>query len=197
MGGVGVAIGPDVVDVLVEDHRQIEELLQQAAQRDDPAVVDDGGRLVSVCIAELARHFTVEEEYVYPVVRELVPRGDRLAGDALVHNREAEVVMKRLERCPADSPDCLPLITDLLGRLHEHTVETEAGMFPALRRRCAPDQLDHLAGVVEMAKRTAPTHAHPGVPHNPPWNQILTPGVGLVDRVRDAFTGRPTTPEQM
>jgi hypothetical protein len=36
----------------------------------------------------------------------------------------------------------------------------------------------------------APTRPHPFAPDKPPMNKILTAGAGLVDRMRDALTGR-------
>ena len=38
----------------------------------------------------------------------------------------------------------------------------------------------------------APARPHPSAPDKPPANKIPGPGVGLVDRMRDALTGRNT-----
>jgi hypothetical protein len=38
----------------------------------------------------------------------------------------------------------------------------------------------------------APTHPHPSAPDKPPANKLLAPGAALVDRMRDALTGRQT-----
>ncbi len=182
-----MTVGPDVVDVLIDDHREIERLIAEIAQ--------DGGhdeRWLSVSVAELTRHLTVEEEYVYPLVREVVPHGDRMAGDAVTLDEEAEQLMRRLEDAGG-----APTVAQLEDVVRRHVELTEAHLFPALRASVAPDQLDHLAGVVQMAKRTAPTHPHPGAPQAPPWNQILAPGIGLVDRVRDALKGRATKREDL
>ena len=42
------------------------------------------------------------------------------------------------------------------------------------------------------SKKMAPTRPHPSAPDRPPANKILGPGVGLIDRMRDALTGRNT-----
>ncbi|MBB1246923.1 hemerythrin domain-containing protein, partial [Streptomyces durbertensis] len=34
------------------------------------------------------------------------------------------------------------------------------------------------------------TRPHPGMPDKPPANRLLAPGAGLVDRARDALSGR-------
>lgn len=39
-------------------------------------------------------------------------------------------------------------------------------------------------------KKIAPTRPHPAAPDRPPVNKIMNPLTGLVDRMRDALTGR-------
>ena len=191
-----MALGPDLVDVLVGDHRVIDRLLSTvAADGAGDAPADTGDRHLSMTIAELARHITIEEDYLYPLVREIAPGGDVMAATGLSQADDAEQLMKRLERAPRDVTRTA-LVNDLAEVLRGHVEATEHDVFPALRRTYPPDQLAHLAGVVEMARRTAPTRAHPGAPSTPPWNQILTPGIGLVDKVRDALTGRRTKPDR-
>ncbi|MFY7066141.1 hypothetical protein ACOQFV_09790 [Nocardiopsis changdeensis] len=36
----------------------------------------------------------------------------------------------------------------------------------------------------------APTRPHPGAPDTPPADRLLAPGAGLIDRMRDALSGR-------
>jgi hypothetical protein len=43
---------------------------------------------------------------------------------------------------------------------------------------------------VRRAKKMAPTRPHPSAPDTPPANKLLAPGTGLVDRLRDALSGR-------
>jgi hypothetical protein len=191
-----MAIGPDVVDVLLDDHREVEGFLQELVAG-APVTDEEADRLLQIAIAELARHLVVEEEYLYPLVDQTLPDGHELAADGLANSHEALLLMKQLEGVPTSGPDRQTLSADLLHVVRRHIHETETVLFPELRRSLTPEQLGHLAGVVEMAKATAPTHAHPGAPHGTPWNQILTPGVGLVDKVRDAVTGRPTRPDQI
>lgn len=46
---------------------------------------------------------------------------------------------------------------------------------------------------MEQAKKLAPTRPHPSAPDHAPLNKLLGPGAGLVDRMREAMSGRPTT----
>lgn len=186
-----MAEDPDLVDVLVADHNELQTLLDAiAGGRDD----DDR---VAVTVAEFVRHAVVEEDYLYPTVREVVPDGDPLAKEALGHSVTAELLAKRIEGSLPGDADRAVLLRNFHDSVVRHVRTTEALLFPQLRQHVTPAQLRLLAGQVELAKRTAPTRPHPHAPRTPPWNQILTPGIGLVDRVRDAMTGRPNKPEQL
>jgi hypothetical protein len=189
-------MGPDLVDVLAADHREFEELLAMVAPNAPEPVVDEDRHLAAT-IAEIVRHTIVEEDYLYPLVDQVVPDGHGAAGTALEQSKRIELLLKQLDRRPSQNPDHDRLLAELTAMIDEHIELTEGHLFPALRHIVEYHQLEHLAGVVEMAKRTAPTHPHPGAPHDPPWNLILTPGIGLVDRVRDAMTGRVTKPDKL
>jgi Hemerythrin HHE cation binding domain len=184
-----MAIEPDLVDVLTDDHHELETMLDTLGD------ANDAGQL-AVTIAELVRHIVVEEDYLYPPVRESVPGGDRLAADASADSEHAEWLAKRLEGAVLDEVDRRVLLRDLAEVLQRHVQVTESQMFPALRQALSPGQLRQLAGQAEMAKRTAPTRPHPRAPHTQPWSLIVTPGIGLVDRIRDVMTERPTRPDQ-
>lgn len=181
----------DVVDVLVADHDELQSLLDELT-----AGADDDER-VAVTVAEFVRHAVVEEDYLYPAVRELVPDSYPLAKEAMAHSEAAERLAKTIEGSLPGDAERAVLLRNFHDSVARHVRITEALLFPQLRQHCPPGQLRQLAGQVEMAKRTAPTRPHPHAPRTPPWNQLLTPGIGLVDRVRDAMTGRPTKPDQL
>jgi hypothetical protein len=78
-------------------------------------------------------------------------------------------------------------LTTLLG---EHVANEESRLFPQLAAAVDQERLLELGDKVESAKRAAPTRPHPAARDRPPLNKILGPGTALVDRVRDALTGR-------
>jgi len=57
---------------------------------------------------------------------------------------------------------------------------------------CDGAELTELGKKFERAKKMAPTRPHPSAPDKPPANKILGPGVGLIDRMRAALSGRNT-----
>ncbi|MFD7135047.1 hemerythrin domain-containing protein [Streptomyces sp. NPDC059894] len=180
--------GGNVVDELVTDHREVEELFGKIEAL--PSGHKDRKPRADQVTMELVRHSVAEEAYLYPAVREYVPGGDAIADKELEDHAKAEQIMKDLEGCEAGDPEFDRLIRMLMTEIRDHVADEEANLFPRLRAACSPDALDELGDKVRQAKKTAPTRPHPAAPDKPPANKMLAPGVGLVDRMRDALTGR-------
>jgi hemerythrin superfamily protein len=177
--------GGNVIDELMTDHREVEELFGKIEAL--PSGHKDRKMYADQVTMELVRHSVAEEAYLYPAVREHVAGGNTLADKELEDHAEAEQIMKDLESCAADDPQFDRLARMLMTEIREHIADEEGNLFPRLRSACPADALDDL---VRMAKKTAPTRPHPSAPDKPPANKMLAPGVGMVDRMRDALSGR-------
>lgn len=185
----------DMIDILVADHREVEELFQELERP-----VAEGQRLeqlLTVAIAELVRHSVAEEIYLYPATREVLPDGDEIADREIADHSEAEETMKRLEDLKPGVPEFRIELESLISTVREHIADEEENLFPRLRQACSPQQLADLGKKVERAKQIAPTRPHPSSPSTPPANMLLAPGAGLVDRIRDALSRRPTSPDEV
>lgn len=180
--------GGDVVEELKTDHREVEELFGRIEQL--PSGHVQRKEYADLVTIELVRHSVAEEAYLYPAVREHVRDGDALAERELEDHAEAERTMKDLERCEADDPEFDRLIAQLMTQIRQHVRDEESNLFPRLSEACSVEMLEELGEKVRMAKKTAPTRPHPAAPSKPPANKLLAPGLGLVDRMRDAMTGR-------
>ena len=182
----------DIVDVLTTDHRAVEELFDRllADGTTSPRFRRD---MVDVLIAELMRHATAEEQYLYPAVRRHLPDGAELADRELVEHAQAEALMSRLMDTDAEDPLFDTLIGQLALDVRQHVHEEETALFPRLRATVDPATLVALGTEILGAKMVAPTRPHPAGPHHPPVNRIAGPVMGLVDRAVDSLTDRPTT----
>ncbi|CAM03446.1 hemerythrin HHE cation binding domain-containing protein [Saccharopolyspora erythraea NRRL 2338] len=178
----------DLVDVLIQDHRDVESAfgeyerggLTTEARRD----------LVDHIITELVRHSVAEEQHLYPAAREHLPDGDRIADHEIREHADAESVMKQIEGLDPDSADFDRLVRKLISEIRHHIEDEESDLFPRLRDVCSPQYLQEMGDKIVQAKKIAPTRPHPGAPDRPPANKLLDPGVGMIDRIRDALTGR-------
>ncbi|NUR91271.1 MAG: hemerythrin domain-containing protein [Nonomuraea sp.] len=183
----------DVIAVLVKDHREVEQMfaeLEALRGRADDRSYEQAKTLAEQVVIELVRHSVAEEEHLYPAVREEVPGGEELVEEEIAEHAGAEETMKRLEALHPSEAEFWPTLDRLMGEIRHHLAEEENELFPRLRQVCSQQRLDELGGKVRRAKKIAPTRPHPSAPDTPPANKLLAPGTGLVDRIRDALTGR-------
>jgi len=166
----GEATGRNVLDVLAEQHRDLLSLCDRLGT--DP-------RVTEVLVAELSRHLSAEEQYLYPALRKAVPGGEDLARRELAEDHQLLLMMK--------NPD-----KDLIAAVRRHVAADTEELFPVLAEMVPIDDLIRLGNRVETAEEAAPTRPHPGTPSTPPWNKIVDPAVAVVDKLRDVVTGRTT-----
>jgi iron-sulfur cluster repair protein YtfE (RIC family) len=178
----------DVVAVLVHDHREVEDIFGKIEKL--PAGDPRRKEYAEDVIIELVRHSVAEEQYLYPATRRLLEGGDGLADREIEEHAEAERTMKEIERRSVDDPEFDRLLAQLASEVRSHVEEEENELFPQLQHAASPEELQELGARVERAKKVAPTRPHPSAPDTPPANKVLGPGAGLVDRARDALTGR-------
>jgi hemerythrin superfamily protein len=181
--------GRDVVDVLTEDHREVEELVAKIRE----ASGQERRELTDLMIAELVRHSVAEEAHVYPAMRDYLPDGDEAVEHDVKEHKELETIMRELEDADADGPGFLVLIDELSNVLTDHVEDEESEQFPKLRRAVPHDELVKIAEKVEATKKAAPTRPHPSAPNSELFHKTVGPGVGMIDRLRDKLTGRRTS----
>ncbi|MGW7415846.1 hemerythrin domain-containing protein [Streptomyces sp. NPDC054863] len=183
-----MSVRADGITELITDHREVDELFAHL-EKSSPG--DDGARaLADRLTTELVRHSVAEEQHLYPAVRAHLPGGDRIADKEIADHAKVEQLLKDLEGLRAGDPRFTRLVSTLKSEVTAHVRDEENNLFPALRKHCSAEAIDELGDRLRRAKKTAPTRPHPGTPDTPPANKLLAPGAGLVDRVRDALSGR-------
>jgi hypothetical protein len=182
----GETTGRSVVDVLTEQHRELLGLAMRATT----------DREIQVLVAELSRHLSAEEQYLYPAVRTAVPDGDRLADRELAEDHELLVLLRDLSLDPSLHPSHDPspalALDELRVAVRRHVEADESELLPLLTQMVPVEDLIRIGNRVELAAEAAPTRPHPGTPSKPPWNKIVDPLVAVVDKFRDV-TARRTT----
>lgn len=177
----------DVIELLEHDHREVEQMFadyEQAGSKEEKETLRDR------IIIELVRHSEAEEQAVYPLIRKNIDNGDQIIEHEIDEHSKAERIMKALDTMSADDPQFGVLMQQLMASIKEHVAEEENDVFPQFRTKVSPEELQKLGSTVEALKKIVPTHPHPMAPDRPPFNALLGPGAGLVDRLRDMLTGR-------
>jgi hemerythrin superfamily protein len=177
----------DVIELLEHDHREVEQMFADYEQATGKA---DKETLRDRIIIELVRHSEAEEQAVYPLIRNKIENGDKIIEHEIDEHSKAERIMKELERMSADDPQFGVLMQQLMASITEHVAEEENDVFPQFRTKVGPEVLNELGATVQALKKIVPTRPHPMAPDHPPFNALLGPGAGLVDRLRDLLTGR-------
>lgn len=135
---------PDVTKLIEQEHRQVEALFQSFKESGDPA-------LVSKICDELDAHTAAEEETFYPVVRDDVPSGKKLAREAQVEHGEARQLLGRLRRS-SDPDHVRELVDELEQAVGHHVDEEENDMLPRAREQLGEDRLVAIGSAYQFAK---------------------------------------------
>lgn len=179
----------DVIALLTEDHREVEQMF--GAFNQTPATeLHERRTLADRIITELVKHTVAEEQYLYPVAREVIPNGASLVDQDLQEHAGAEETMKKLDGLDPSHESFVPLMQELMAEVRLHVQHEEGELFPLLAQNASQDRLDQMGQQVERAKKTAPTHPHPSAPDTPPGNKMMGTPTGLIDRLRDMITHR-------
>ncbi|MPZ72376.1 MAG: hemerythrin domain-containing protein [Nitriliruptorales bacterium] len=173
---------PDAVDVLVQDHREVEELFSRYERA---ANADERGKIVHAVIHELAVHGEIEELLFYPRVRTSLPDGDALADEAVDEHLEIKKALNDLDKMTARDDGFEPRMRELMAEVRHHVEEEENDMFPRIRDAIDREPLEQLGNSLQAVKKFVPTRPHPGAPTGPAGKLATAPPVALVDRVRD------------
>jgi len=185
--------GRNVVDVLAEEHRTIVKLCADLLVKGVPG--ERRRRLAQVVVATVSRHLSAEEQYLYPAVRASVPTGDLLADRELAEDHAILVTL--LELADAGGADLDRAARTLATQLRRHAEAADEDVLPLLLQLASTDELVRLGNRMETAEEAAPTRPHPATPSTPPWNKVVDPAVGVLDRVRDAVGRRVTYADRL
>ncbi|HEX2030131.1 MAG TPA: hemerythrin domain-containing protein [Actinomycetota bacterium] len=178
----------DAISLLMDDHRTVEKLFGQweALGTGDQ---EERRRVAREIIRELAIHAAVEEQFLYPTVRDRVPDGQNLFEQSLEEHQRVERILDELDKAEPADPGYDEKVGQLIRDVSEHVREEENDLLPKLREAVGQEDLDRVGNAMEAAKKLAPTHPHPAAPSTPPGNLVAGPAAGVVDRIRDALRG--------
>ena len=174
---------PDAIELLTTDHTEVEQMFTQIESLPEG---DARSELVTGVIRELSVHAAIEEQVLYPAMREALPDGDHLVEEAIEEHQQVKETLAAIER--ADSPgERDPLLISLMGNVRHHVDEEETELFPKLRASITTTELQEMGSKLAAAKKLAPTHPHPNAPNTPPGNLVGGVAAAVMDKARDAL----------
>ena len=145
----------DVVDLIMQDHREVERLFEQMKQEPDQRPM-----LVPVVTTLLVAHSRAEEAEVYPVARDEADEADEVAHSQEEHAK-AEQLLQRLASTDHHASDFDTLLDELIKDVTHHVEEEESAVLPGMRERLSDERRTEL-GEAFLAARAQHMGDQPG-----------------------------------
>jgi hemerythrin-like domain-containing protein len=185
-----------VFDILANDHAEVRSMLTELET--GPTMASGATenelllrkRMVDQLVIEESRHEAAEEMYFWPAVRARVVDGDALADEAAVQEQTAKEALNLLDKLDASDAEFEQLLGMFTAAAREHIDFEENRVWPGLRAGLTAAEARELGDRLAVAKDAAPTRPHPHTPGTPGVQKLAGPAAGLVDKIRDAMTGR-------
>ncbi len=175
----------DAIELLISDHREVEQLFKMMDGARTTGDVDQQRYVAEHVVEDLSVHAVIEEEILYPAIREALPDGDQLADEALQEHQEVKELLTRIDGKDPQSEDARAAFDELTANIRHHVQEEENELFPRTRAALGQDRLQEMGKKLETARQAAPTHPHPHAPNTPPGNVAAGAFAAVVDKIRD------------
>lgn len=146
----------DAIVLLKEDHKKARKLFRQFEREGDRAV-EKKAKLVREIIRELTAHTYVENEVMYPQVRQLLPDLNDDVLESYEEHHVADVLCTELFTMSPENENFTAKATVLIELVSHHMEEEEKDWFPRVRKGLKRKQLQDLGEQIERAKKKAPT----------------------------------------
>jgi hemerythrin superfamily protein len=171
----------NAITLLKTDHGNVDALFKQleALGRDGDRA--EKRRIVDHVIEQLSIHASIEEQVLYPALREKLD-DDFLVLEALEEHHAAKLFLAEIEKLPPTNERFDAKVSVLIESVRHHVEEEESELFDLLREHFKGTELDDLGRAMEEAKATAPTRPHPFTPDQPPLQTLIAGPVSVLDR---------------
>ena len=171
----------NIISLLTTDHRNVDALFTEFAHA-GPDDVENLGRLRDLILKQLAVHAEIEEQTLYPALRE-VAEDDVF--EALEEHHAVKATLAELERMPPTAERFRAKMTVVIENVRHHVEEEEGsdGLFDVARKTLKPTQMEEMAERAEQLRKAGPTRPHPFAPDTPPFNVLIGLPVAVLDRV--------------
>lgn len=123
----------DAIELLQEDHRQVEALFTEYEQLAAGNDIDAKEALALEICEMLTVHAQVEEEIFYPAARQALGDETELVDEAEEEHADAKQLIAEIEEMTAEDSDFDAKVKALGEAINHHVEEEEGEMFPKLK----------------------------------------------------------------
>jgi len=126
--------GQDAIELLTEDHKKVKKLFQSYKKLMEAEDNDEAREeLVAEICAELTVHAQVEEEILYPAVRDVIDEDDMM-DEAEVEHASCKDLIAQLEGMSAGDDHYDAKVIVLGEYIDHHVKEEQEEMFPKAKK---------------------------------------------------------------
>src|ERR1700712_2657958 len=146
----------DAIVVLKDEHKLIKKAFRDFEKAGDKAYAAKG-KAVTRMIELLTAHTYIENEIMYPRVRELLPEVEDDILESYEEHHVADVLVMELSLMKPDDERFVAKTTVLIENVEHHIEEEEEEWFPKVRSGLGRKQLQELGEEMLKARKKAPT----------------------------------------
>ena len=128
----------DVVDLIMQDHREVERLFDELKNHPEKRPL-----LTPVICGLLVAHSRAEESEVYPVAKQEAGETDEVEHSQHEH-AEAELLLAKLLDCDYDSPQYDQMLAKVVEAITHHVGEEEKSVLPGMKTRLSDERRHEL-----------------------------------------------------
>jgi len=187
----------DAFTVLRNDHESVLgmfEVLDGAPQGSGAQLSGLGTMVTDLVVAE-SRHEAIEQQYFWPLVRERLEDGDKLADDAMSQENSGKHLLQKLENGKPGEDEYHGALAAFITAGRKHIAYEQNVVWPRLAAELSESELQELGATLLNAKKKAPTRPHPDTPSGPGAQKMMGTAAATLDKMRDAVTGRSHPPD--
>jgi hemerythrin superfamily protein len=152
----------DAIVILKQDHKEIRRLFREF-QRAGKDATATKGKLVDAILEALTVHTYIENECMYPEIRELLPDLDADVLESYEEHHVADVLCAELAAMKPDHDHFDAKTTVLIENVEHHIEEEESEWFPKVRAGLGRNQLQDLgARMLDLKKKAPRRPSQPG-----------------------------------
>lgn len=145
----------DAIVILKDDHKQIRKLFRDFESAGDKAHKTKG-EIVHRIIQALTVHTYMENEVMYPRVRELLPELEQDVLESYEEHHVADVLVMELYGMTPEDERFDAKTTVLIENVRHHIEEEEDEWFPKVREGLGRKQLQEIGEEMLAARERAP-----------------------------------------
>jgi hemerythrin-like domain-containing protein len=148
-------LSTDAIVLLKDEHKLIKKTFSDFEKAGDKAYAEKG-KLVDRMIELLTVHTYIENEVMYPRVRELLPEVEDDILESYEEHHVADLLVIELSTMKPDDERFTAKTTVLIENVRHHIEEEEQEWFPKVREGLGRTELQDLGARLLEAKEKAP-----------------------------------------